>query len=1108
MIEITPVKSLNAVISVPSSKYIANRLLMMCSMADGISVLKNVPDNEDINNAISALNQFGIIIEKNKDTLNITGTDGNLKSSKSEINVGDSGTLLRFIAGFAALAKGKTAIIGSKRIQERPISDLLKSLNDLGIKCESTDGHAPISIQGGNLKGGKTIIKGNISSQFISSLLMISPFARNDVEIAVDGKLVSSEYIDLTINLMKEFGVTVERKDTSQENQRFSGHQKSQGFFSAFKIKSNQKYKSRNFTIPADWASANYFLAAAAIVPGEIRIDNLGMQSSQPESGFIDLLVRMGCKAKIGANSIELTGADKLKAIEADMSSMPDSAQTLAIVGLFANGTTKISGISNLKFKESDRINDTANELRKLGANVESKDDELTIKNAANNSKLKSAIIDSHNDHRMAMSFAIAGLKVSGIKIKNPNSVKKSFPQFFDKLSEIGAGIKESKNIVLIGYRGAGKTSTAKELSKLTGMKAITTDEEISKKVGMPIADFIDKKGWDEFRKSESEVVESLNGIDGVIIDCGGGVVESHDNVRLLRENGTIFWLRAHVSVLANRIKDTKNRPSITGKKSFIDEIDEVLAKRIPLYKKASDFEVETSNETPLKAAEMIIRILQNQPMKTRICAVITADSIEGALNDMEKAESSDLIELRLDFIKDIDEKKINELIYDKKQKIIATLRPAKFGGLFKGEETERLELLKVAINNNADFIDVEFQSEIMNQIIKNKKSSKIIISHHDFKETQSLEKLESIYNQISKLSPDFVKIVTTANSINDNFVIFDLLKGKNNLIASCMGQKGEISRILAPKFGSAIAYCSLGKNKESASGQITVEEMKNLYHVDLINPQTNVIGIISEFAENSMSKYMHNPNFVKNNVNFVYVPFKVSSNELKEFMENIKIFNFKGAAVTIPHKESIINLIHNVDETADEIGAVNTLVRDDRKTIGYNTDYYGAVESLKEKMNPKGKKVLVIGAGGAARAVVYGLKKEGAEITIVNRTENKAKELAGQFNVDFDKMENIKSLARQADVIINATSLGMAPFEDGCALKEDELEEGKVVMDVVYKPVITKLIKLAQKKKCKTITGDRMLIYQAVRQFELWTGINPGFEEMEKELTKQIKKK
>ena len=703
------------------------------------------------------------------------------------------------------------------------------------------------------------------------------------------------------------------------------------------------------------------------------------------------------------------------------------------------------------------------------------------------------------------MSFAVVGLRIPGIKIDNPECANKSFPQFFAKLNKITA--KKQKNIVLIGYRGAGKTSTAMELSKLTGMNIISTDEEISKKVEMPIADFIDKNGWDEFRKAENEVIESLKDADGVIIDCGGGVVENENNIKLIKQNGVVFWLRAQVSVLADRIKDTKNRPSITGKKSFIDEIDEVLRKRIPFYRKACDFEIDTSNENPLQIAQLIIKLYSIQPVKTRICAVITADNVKDALNDMKKAESSDLVELRLDFIKNIDENKVKELMNNKKQRIIATLRPVKFGGLFKGEKKGRFALLNKAIELGADFVDVEFGSEIAADIIKNKKSSKIIISHHDFNETPSLEKLESIYSQIDKLNPDFVKIVTAANSINDNFIIFDLLKGKNNLISFCMGQKGEISRILAPKFGSAVTYCSINQNKESAPGQITQEEMNNPYHVGLINPQTNVIGIIGEFAENSMSKYMHNPNFVKNNANFVYVPFKVSPNELSEFMDNFKKFNFKGAAVTIPHKETIIGLIHNVNETADEIGAVNTLVRDDEKIIGYNTDYYGAVESLKEKLNSKGKKVLVIGAGGAARAVIYGLKKEGAEIIIINRTGDKAKELAENFKVSFDKFENIKSLARQADVIINTTSLGMTPFENGCALEEDELPEGKIVMDVVYKPVITKLIKLAQKKKCRTITGDRMLIYQAVRQFELWTKINPGFENMEKELAKEINK-
>jgi len=530
-----------------------------------------------------------------------------------------------------------------------------------------------------------------------------------------------------------------------------------------------------------------------------------------------------------------------------------------------------------------------------------------------------------------------------------------------------------------------------------------------------------------------------------------------------------------------------------------------VLARRIPLYQKASDFSVETSDETPLQAAGLIIRLLQNQPMKTKICAVINADNVKDALNDMKKAESADLTELRLDYIKNINESKVKELMKNKKQKIIITCRPINFGGLFRGSEKERLALLSRAIELGADFVDAEFGSEITNELTENKKGSKIIISHHDFKETPSLEKLESVYNQISQLNPNSVKIITTANSINDNFIIFDLLKGKNNLIAFCMGAEGEISRILAPKFGSRLAYCSLDKEKESAPGQINLEEMKNLYHNNLINKETNVIGIIGEFAENSMSKYMHNPNFVKNNVNFVYVPFKVAKNELKDFMENFRKFNFKGAAVTIPHKENIIKLIDELDETAEQIGATNTLVNDNGKIKGYNTDYYGAVYALKEQAEIKGNKILVLGAGGAARAVVYGLKREGAKLTLVNRTDGKAEKLANEFKVGFDEFSNVSKLVKENDIIINTTSVGMYPKENDSVLDGKDLFKGKIVMDIVYKPVNTKLIRMAKKKGCKTVTGDRMLIYQAVRQFELWTKINPGFKDMEKEMNKNI---
>ena len=421
MIEIKPIKALDSEITVPGSKYIANRVLLLAALANGISRIKNVPDNEDINATIEALKKFSININKKDDEIIVNGSNGNVAAPNEKINVRNSGTLMRLITGFASLAEGKTTITGSKRIKQRPIKELLMSLNDLGIKCSSkNNGFPPVEVNGGTLDGGKTRIKGNVSSQFISSLLIISPYAKNDVEIIVENELVSKNYVDMTVDLMEKLGVNVKRDS-----------------YKKFRVKAGQNYSAKSYAIPADWSSANYFLAAAAIVPGRMKIRNIGL-SQKGEAEFADILKKMGCKVKKNKNSIEVNGNRKLNAIEVDMSTMPDSVQTLVAVAAFAKGITRIKNIGNLKYKESDRINDTASELKKIGIKATAKDDKLIIEGG----NPKFAAIDPHNDHRMAMSFALIGLK-TGIKIKNPECVAKSFPNYWDKLKQIGVEIKK-----------------------------------------------------------------------------------------------------------------------------------------------------------------------------------------------------------------------------------------------------------------------------------------------------------------------------------------------------------------------------------------------------------------------------------------------------------------------------------------------------------------------------------------------------------------------------------------------------------------------------------------------------------------------------------------
>ena len=681
-----------------------------------------------------------------------------------------------------------------------------------------------------------------------------------------------------------------------------------------------------------------------------------------------------------------------------------------------------------------------------------------------------------------------------------------------------------SRNIVLIGYRGSGKTSVGKRISELVSKKLIIIDEEIVKKTGMSIPEYVEKNGWDAFRKIESKIISSLRNVKDSIIDCGGGIIENKRNIENLKGNGTIFWLKADTLTIAKRIKDSNKRPPLIEGKSSTEEAEEVLQKRIPLYKKSADFEIGTDNKTVEEVCDKILELINNKK-NTRICIPITADTIDKALADLKKAEKvTDLIELRIDFIKDINENKLEELLKNtrenrrfsvsrkssisvKAKEVIVTCRPKFEGGNFDGSEEERILLLKNAIELNTDYVDIEFKTDenFIDNIIKNKKNSKIIISHHNFNETPSEDELKNLYNKIKKLNSDLVKIVTFANSLNDNFKIFELLENKSNLISFCMGLKGQISRILAPKFGSLITFASLEKNKESAPGQISIEKMKNEYNIDFINENTKILGVIGEYAENSKSRHMHNTMFKEKGIDFIYHPLKLEKNELEEFMNNFRKFDFVGAAVTVPYKETIMQFLDKLDKTAKDIGAVNTIVKDNGALIGYNTDYYGAIEALKENTQLENKKILVIGTGGAARAIVYGLKKEKAEITIINRTFEKAQKLAEEFNIKLYKLENMKELIKGNDIIINTTSVGMKPNIDKSIIPEEDFAGGKILMDIVYTPIRTKLIEFAEKANCKTITGERMLIYQAMKQFKLWTKHEPDFKIMEKAIIEQI---
>ena len=481
------------------------------------------------------------------------------------------------------------------------------------------------------------------------------------------------------------------------------------------------------------------------------------------------------------------------------------------------------------------------------------------------------------------------------------------------------------------------------------------------------------------------------------------------------------------------------------------------------------------------------------------ICIPITARSVENTISEMISASKyADIVELRIDYIPELQNALtcIEKSLKSKTKPVIITNRPEREGGKFKGSEQDRLHLLQKAIELGADYVDVEYDS--INQISR-RNSSKIIISHHNFKETP--HNLIKIYNDICQHKPDIVKIVTYANDITDNIRIFELLKSaKVPTISFCMGELGYISRILTSRFGGFLTFASLEKGKESALGQLTVNELSNIYHFKEINRETKLYGIIGNPVSHSMSPAIHNAAFIEKGLNNVYVPLKIA--EIETFMKKCREIDFRGFSVTIPHKESVLPFLDGLDHTARKIGAINTIVNQNGKLTGYNTDCMAAVMGLEYSMKEanetlNNKKVSIIGAGGAARAIAFGLKEKGCDITIFNRTTERAEKLSQDVKCKFESFEEIHKL--NSDILINTTSIGMFPDVDQTPVSKNILKKDMIVFDAIYNPIETRLLRDAKKKGCHTVNGLSMFINQAAEQFRLWTNIDPPIELMAK---------
>lgn len=420
-LSLTPCGPVHGSIRPPGSKSITNRALVCAALAEGISTLSGALDSEDTQAMIDSLHRLGIPVERQNDgsRLVVSGCGGQLPTSETDLFVGNSGTTIRFLTAMTTLGRGTYRLDGVPRMHERPIADLLSALNQLGadVRSEAGTGCPPVVVHANGLPGGRATIRGDISSQFLSGLLMAAPLAQNNVELIVEGDLVSKPYVTMTIGVMQEFGVQA----------HYSG-------LSRFLISGQQHYRGCEYAIEPDASAASYFWGLAAVTGGEVTVEGLALRALQGDVEFVGCLEKMGCRILHDRRGITVAGPSApLRGIDVDMNAISDTAQTLAVVALFAEGPTTIRGVAHIRHKETDRIADLARELRKLGAGVEELSDGMRITPAP----LHGAEIETYNDHRMAMSFALAGMRIPGFTIFNPGCTAKTYPRFFEDLKAL-----------------------------------------------------------------------------------------------------------------------------------------------------------------------------------------------------------------------------------------------------------------------------------------------------------------------------------------------------------------------------------------------------------------------------------------------------------------------------------------------------------------------------------------------------------------------------------------------------------------------------------------------------------------------------------------------
>ena len=1056
----------------PGSKSISNRALVLAALGEGTCRIRNLlhsDDTEVMMKALSELQCASFEWEDDGEVLVVKGNGGKMRASPNALYLGNAGTASRFLTSVATLAEPSSTtkfsiLDGNKRMRERPQRHLVDALRTNGatIRCKAKEGFFPLEIDAsGGLEGGEISVEASISSQFISSILLSAPYAKNPITLRLTGNPVSILYTEMTVEMMKSFGVAVKRTSTNPYT---------------YEIPQARYKNPSTYEVESDASSATYPLAIAAITGSTCTVPNIGSASLQGDARFaVDVLRPMGCQVEQTETSTTVTGPERgqLKPIpEVDMEPMTDAFLTASVLAATAKGShpTRITGIANQEVKECARITVMKDELAKFGVTCrmilkDGKTDGIEIDGTDITGLQRPAGgVHCWDDHRVAMSFSVLAIGApQPTLIQERECVGKTWPGWWDELRQNfnaeldGVDFEKprttietaDRSLFIIGMRGAGKTTAGAWAANILGWPCIDLDHRMEQKIGRPIKQFL-TEDLDGFRRKEIEVLKEVMSKESKhhVFACGGGIVESPEARSLLisyhKSGGPVLFVHRDIESIISYLNSDETRPALPQDPRTIWD------RRKQWYAECSNYEYFSQTigtKSLVSSSQDFAHLLHNitgrrDPLKdlkskeqSFFLSITAGDVSEVAEKLKEMVIGSDALELRVDLLKDPNHqlpsseyvgKQLSMIRGIVRVPIIFTIRSISQGGQFpetaEGVERAR-KLLKLALRMGVEFLDLEISNSdsFLQDIVSVKGHTRIIASHHDPKSTLNWSNGSWVpfYNRALRYG-EIIKLIGVADSQVSNAAVLRFRSWATQshpstpIIALNMGLQGQLSRI-QNSFLSPVTHPLL--NVSAAPGQLSASQIRTALslHGSIAAKEFHLFGTpISA----SRSPTLHNTLF-----NQTGLPHKYSLHETSTVDALAPILaspSFGGASVTIPYKLSIRSYLDAESDAARIIGAVNTVAVDPTcpsdhgkgfYRTGHNTDWMGIVTVLETAgasrpitfdSRPQylpGRTGLVIGTGGTSRAAIYALHQMGsASIWILGRSPDKVKELITSF--------------------------------------------------------------------------------------------------------------